>query len=186
MKKHFASTRLGTFTSAVLLASATVGCNSHPSATVDDPTLTAQVQQRIASDGGLANEPVQVIAQAGTVTLTGIVSNNAARSHHWRTQGNQRHYCQFRCGTGNDHHDDAPAADRASADRHIARTGAHAFKSRPRGSCTRTGTNQPVAAAAGSSAISTGAAGCPSAAGRPGGDSAGGVNAAGSCDTNTG
>ncbi len=80
MKKHFASTRLGTFTSAVLLASATVGCNSHPSATVDDPTLTAQVQQRIASDGGLANEPVQVIAQAGTVTLTGIVSNNAARS----------------------------------------------------------------------------------------------------------
>lgn len=62
----------------VLLTGAT-GCKSK-GPTVDDPTLTAQVQQRIASDGALANEPVQVMAQDGVVTLTGTVSNAAARS----------------------------------------------------------------------------------------------------------
>ena len=64
---------------ALILASLLTGCKGK-GAVVDDPPLTAQVQQRIASDSGLANEPVQVMAQAGTVTLTGAVSNNAARS----------------------------------------------------------------------------------------------------------
>ncbi len=79
MKIHRAFTRFSTLASAVLLVSCTSGCRSNITS-VDDPTLTAQVQQRIASEGGLANEPVQVIAQGGTVTLTGTVSNNAARS----------------------------------------------------------------------------------------------------------
>lgn len=47
---------------------------------VDDPTLTSQVQQRLAADSAINREPVQVMAQAGVVTLTGAVSNNAARS----------------------------------------------------------------------------------------------------------
>ena len=73
------SARYGTlFFGAVLLCGAT-GCKSS-APMVDDPTLTAQVQQRIAADSALANEPVQVIAQTGVVTLTGAVSSNAARS----------------------------------------------------------------------------------------------------------
>ncbi len=79
MKQKPALTRFGTYTVAALLASCTVGCKSK-APSVDDPTLTAQVQQHIAADGGLTNEPVQVLAQSGVVTLTGTVSNNAARS----------------------------------------------------------------------------------------------------------
>ncbi len=64
---------------AAVLLTGVAGCrNKAP--IVDDPTLTSQVQQRIASDSALASEPVQVMAQAGVVTLTGAVSNAAARS----------------------------------------------------------------------------------------------------------
>lgn len=48
--------------------------------TVDDPTLTAGVQGKIQSDGAINMEPIQVSTQAGIVTLTGQVSNNAART----------------------------------------------------------------------------------------------------------
>ena len=54
------------------------GCKNAP--VVDDSTLTAQVQQRLAADSALSTEPVQVIAQTGVITLSGAVSNNAARS----------------------------------------------------------------------------------------------------------
>ena len=73
------SVRLSTLGLAAVLVTGIVGCKSKAPA-VDDPTLAAQVQQRIASDSALANEPVQVMAQAGVVTLTGAVSNTAARS----------------------------------------------------------------------------------------------------------
>ncbi len=63
--------------SAVLILGV-AGCKTAP--VVDDPTLTAQVQQRLAADSALNTEPVQVMAQAGVVTLTGSVSNAAARS----------------------------------------------------------------------------------------------------------
>ncbi len=72
------SARFGKLALAAVLLTGATGCKSRP--TVDDPTLTSQVQQRIAGDTGLANEPVQVMAQAGIVTLTGAVSNVAARS----------------------------------------------------------------------------------------------------------
>jgi hypothetical protein len=64
---------------AAAMVVAAVGCKQ-TAPVVDDATLTAQVQQRIAADSGLSSEPVQVISQGGTVTLTGGVSNNAARS----------------------------------------------------------------------------------------------------------
>lgn len=49
-------------------------------ATVDDPTVTSGVQQRIQADGAISTEPIQVSTTGGTVTLTGQVSNNAART----------------------------------------------------------------------------------------------------------
>jgi hypothetical protein len=63
---------------AVMMAGA-VGCKQ-AAPVVDDATLTSQVQQRIAADSALATEPVQVLSQGGAVTLSGSVSNNAARS----------------------------------------------------------------------------------------------------------
>ncbi|MGI4855153.1 MAG: BON domain-containing protein [Janthinobacterium lividum] len=73
------SARWGTtLTLTGVLVVGTAGCKT--AATVDDPTLTSQVQQRLAADSAINREPVQVMAQAGVVTLTGAVSNNAARS----------------------------------------------------------------------------------------------------------
>ncbi len=66
------------FAAATLLTAALLGCKSTPA--IDDPTLTAQVQQRLAGDAAISSEPVQVIAQGGIVTLSGSASNNAARS----------------------------------------------------------------------------------------------------------
>ena len=63
--------------SAVLLLSL-AGCRTAP--VVDDPTLTTQVQQRLASDTAISNEPIQTLAHTGIVTLTGSVSNAAART----------------------------------------------------------------------------------------------------------
>ncbi|MEZ2348503.1 BON domain-containing protein [Terriglobus sp. RCC_193] len=62
---------------AVLLAGVS-GCKQ--AAPVDDATLTTQVQQKIAAESGLANEPVQVSTVNGAVTLNGAVSNAAART----------------------------------------------------------------------------------------------------------
>lgn len=47
---------------------------------VDDQTLTASVQQKIATDSALAREPIQVSSLGGTVSLTGAVSNSTARA----------------------------------------------------------------------------------------------------------
>jgi outer membrane biosynthesis protein TonB len=62
---------------AVLLAGVS-GCKQ--AAPVDDATLTTQVQQKIAAESGLASEPVQVSTVNGAVTLSGDVSNAAART----------------------------------------------------------------------------------------------------------
>ena len=72
------SVRFNTLALAAVLLTGATGCKVKPA--VDDSTLSAQVQERIASDSALANEPVQATAQAGVVTLTGAVSNIAARS----------------------------------------------------------------------------------------------------------
>ena len=62
---------------AVLLAGVS-GCKQ--AAPVDDASLNTQVQQKIAAESGLANEPVQVSTTNGAVTLSGSVSNAAART----------------------------------------------------------------------------------------------------------
>ncbi len=72
-------TRASAIALTTVLSAAAVGCRSK-APLVDDSTLTAQVQQHIAADYALKSEPVQVIAQAGVVTLTGAVSSAAARS----------------------------------------------------------------------------------------------------------
>ena len=64
---------------AAVMVTGAVGCRK-TTPMIDDATLTAQVQQKIAGDSALASEPVQVISQGGAVTLTGAVSNSAARS----------------------------------------------------------------------------------------------------------
>lgn len=73
----------GTRRTAVMLAGAavlfTAGCKK-TTATVDDPTLTGNVQQRIQADTAISTEPIQVSTQTGVVTLNGQVSNNAART----------------------------------------------------------------------------------------------------------
>ena len=56
-----------------------IGCKK-PNATVADPTVTAAVQSRLQGDSAISTEPVQVSTTEGTVTLTGQVSNAAARS----------------------------------------------------------------------------------------------------------
>lgn len=63
---------------ATLTLAVAVGCQRAPA--VDDASLTAQVQSRIASDGALNNEAVQTSVQAGVVTLSGNVSSAAARA----------------------------------------------------------------------------------------------------------
>lgn len=63
--------------SGALLAGIT-GCKQAPA--VDDTTLTTQVQQRLASDTAISNEPVQVAVRSGVVTLMGAVSSAAART----------------------------------------------------------------------------------------------------------
>ncbi len=56
------------------------GCKKQAAIVVDDPTLTSGVQGKIQSDGAINMEPIQVSTQDGVVTLTGQVSNNAART----------------------------------------------------------------------------------------------------------
>lgn len=75
---RFASAPAASMALAAVMMSGLAGCKQ--AAPVDDATLTAQVQQKIAAESGLANEPVQVSTANGTVTLTGAVSNAAARS----------------------------------------------------------------------------------------------------------
>ncbi len=74
-----ALTRTASIALAAVTMLAAAGCNKKVS-TVDDATLTANVQSRIQADAALSTEPVQVSTQAGTVTLNGQVSNSAARS----------------------------------------------------------------------------------------------------------
>ena len=56
------------------------GCKSTPSTPTDDTSLTAAVQSRIASDGAISTEPIQSAVKDQVVTLSGSVSNEAARA----------------------------------------------------------------------------------------------------------
>lgn len=53
-----------------------VGCAKAP----DDSQLTGQVQEKISQDSGLQGKAVTVQTSAGTVTLSGVVDNDAQRT----------------------------------------------------------------------------------------------------------
>jgi outer membrane biosynthesis protein TonB len=67
---------------AIVLTLGTAGCKSTQPATppIDDSTLSAALQSRIASDSTLSTEAIQSSVQNGIATLTGNVSSEAARS----------------------------------------------------------------------------------------------------------
>ncbi len=74
------STRRATLAAACLCCLLPIACKKQAAALVDDPTLTANVQSKIQSDGAINTEPIQVSTQAGAVTLNGQVSSSAART----------------------------------------------------------------------------------------------------------
>ncbi|MHB1699720.1 MAG: BON domain-containing protein [Acidobacteriaceae bacterium] len=57
-----------------------VGCKSKTPDTVSDTELTTALQSKLASDIGLANEPIQVTVANGTAILNGSVDSEAAKS----------------------------------------------------------------------------------------------------------
>jgi hypothetical protein len=59
---------------AVVSMLAVTGCKT----TVDDPTLTKNVQAALAADTAISQQPVQVAVQAGIVTLTGNMTDDTA------------------------------------------------------------------------------------------------------------
>lgn len=61
------------------LGFAVSGCHKAP-ATVDDATLTQNVQAAIKGDPAIAQQPVQVAVQQGVVTLSGNVTDETASS----------------------------------------------------------------------------------------------------------
>ncbi|QMV19640.1 BON domain-containing protein [Granulicella sp. 5B5] len=69
--------------SRVGLAAAVLAITLLPSGckkTVDDATLTKNVQSALAADTVIGNQPIQVATQTGVVTLSGNVSDDTARS----------------------------------------------------------------------------------------------------------
>ncbi|ADV83774.1 BON domain-containing protein [Terriglobus saanensis] len=78
MNRINATRNIGAVATLALALIAT-GCKPKP-VTVDDPTLMSNIQQKIASDGALHNEAIQVYVQQGAATLNGQVSSEAARS----------------------------------------------------------------------------------------------------------
>lgn len=67
---------------AIALTLGAAGCKStQPTApAIDDATLSAALQSRIAGDSALSTEAIQSSVQNGIATLTGNVSSEAARS----------------------------------------------------------------------------------------------------------
>ena len=63
------------FALAAVLSAA--GCKKAP---IDDATVTAAVQTKLAGDAALSSESIQSTVQGGVATLNGAVSNEAARA----------------------------------------------------------------------------------------------------------
>jgi BON domain len=77
--KTFSTSRAVIAATTLALVLALAGCKSSPPPT-DDASLTTALQSRIAGDGALSAEPIQSSVQNRVATLTGNVSNEAARS----------------------------------------------------------------------------------------------------------
>jgi hypothetical protein len=81
VSKHLSTPRAILAAAALTLAFGFAGCKSStPAAPTDDAGLTAALQNRIAGDAALSNEPIQSSVQKQVATLNGTVSNEAARS----------------------------------------------------------------------------------------------------------
>jgi hypothetical protein len=80
-RTHFRQYTIATI-AALVLTLGIAGCKStQPAApAVDDATLSAALQSRIAGDSALSTESIQSAVQDGVATLTGNVSSEAARS----------------------------------------------------------------------------------------------------------
>ena len=65
---------------ALTISLALSGCKSAPAPATDDASLNAALQSRLQSDPGLAGQPFQASVQDGVATLSGNVTNPAARS----------------------------------------------------------------------------------------------------------
>jgi len=64
---------------ALALVLSVTGCKSSAPAT-DDATLNTALQSKLQADPGLSGQSVQAAVQGGVATLTGSVTNDAARS----------------------------------------------------------------------------------------------------------
>lgn len=69
--------RMSAVAGSLALAMIAVGCKSTPA---DDASLQSAVQQKIAGDGALRNDAIQVSVSGGVATLSGQVNNDAERS----------------------------------------------------------------------------------------------------------
>ena len=80
-RTHFRQYTIATI-AALALTLGIAGCKStQPAApAVDDASLSAALQSRIAGDSALSTESIQSAVQDGVATLTGNVSSEAARS----------------------------------------------------------------------------------------------------------
>jgi hypothetical protein len=80
-RTHFRQYTIATI-AAVALTIGSAGCRStQPAApAVDDATLSAALQSRIAGDSALSTESIQSTVQNGVATLTGNITSEAARS----------------------------------------------------------------------------------------------------------
>jgi hypothetical protein len=74
------ATRTFLLTTALSLIVGLAGCKSSTPLPIDDASLSAALQSRIAGDGALSTESIQSAVQSGVATLTGSVSSEAARS----------------------------------------------------------------------------------------------------------
>jgi hypothetical protein len=80
VSRNLSISRAALTIAALALALSFAGCKSSPSAPTDDTSLTAGVQSRIAGDGAISTEPIQSSVKDQVATLSGTVSNEAARS----------------------------------------------------------------------------------------------------------
>src|SRR5215471_8255973 len=76
------TTRSLTAATVLSLVLGVAGCKSSTPAppAIDDASLTAAVHGRLIGDAALSNERIDSSVQNGVVTLSGNVSNEAARS----------------------------------------------------------------------------------------------------------
>lgn len=55
------------------------GCKSNVSS-IDDGTLTANIQKQLSADSAIAGQPIQTVVSSAVVTLSGTVTNDAQRT----------------------------------------------------------------------------------------------------------